>query len=154
MVLHYLLPLLELLQLYLKEVQQLTLDLKSPSIYTWTQHVISPLKVILPNSYVKLNWYFGTRHRCSIDTHSRQSIVQWRIFVRIHDHLEEWYSVSVETFIKSFQSFQEAPVDRLYQHASSVLLFGSMFNLSLSISIYVSFPNNVSKWSSTTTGIR
>jgi|SRR5579859_66145 len=34
-----------------------------------------PVKVILPNSYVKLNCYFGIRHRCGTDTHSRPSIV-------------------------------------------------------------------------------
>ena len=44
-------------------------------IDTLIRHVIFLLKVISLNSYVKLNWYFGTRHRCSIDTHSRQSIV-------------------------------------------------------------------------------
>src|SRR5271154_3632942 len=56
------------------------------------------------------------------------------------DHLVGLCSVSVEISVKSFQLFPEGPVDRLYQRVSSVLLSGTKFNLSLSISICVSFP--------------
>jgi hypothetical protein len=48
------------------------------------------------------------------------------------------YSVSVETPVKSFQLFQEGPV-------SSVLLSGTKFNLSLSISICVSSPQQAAQ---------
>ena len=47
----------------------------------------------------------------------------------------------METSLRSAQWFQAEPGVKLSQHASSVLLSGSMFNFSLSTSTCVSFPS-------------
>src|SRR5437763_8061961 len=52
-----------------------------------------------------------------------------KIFTMILDHLEMSCSVSMKTFVKYFQLFQDKPVVKLYLHVSNILHSGLILNV-------------------------